>query len=455
MRSGFAPHPVGTEVDPEEWWVALNRAVTSAGGLSDVAAVAVAGQQHGLVALDATGRVIRPALLWNDLRSAGSAADLIADLGEGDPDLGAVRWASATGLVPSASFTVSKLRWLADHEPDLAARISAIVLPHDWLSWRLAGSGDITRLTTDRSEASGTGYYDSVGGAYRRDLIALALRMDERAIARIILPRVVHSWEATGRADYGASFRHVRIAAGMGDNAAAALSLGLSPGGTFLSLGTSGVVATVSEVRANDPSGLVSGFADAGGHYLNIAVTLNAARILDATARILQVDHGALSRLALDAPPGSLGLTYIPYLEGERTPNLPLATATLYGITQRSMTREAIARATVEGLLSHMAHATRLVRSHGAQISSIVLIGGAARSLAVRKIAPTILGIPVSVPEPSEYVADGAALQAAWLLSKKIIPPRWPRSQSEVYTGEPRADILQNYLNVAARASAE
>jgi xylulokinase len=153
VRQGTAPHPPGTEVDPERWWEALQQAVAEAGGLADVAAVSVAGQQHGLVCLDGRGSVIRPALLWNDTRSAGAAADLVAELGDGDGTQGAERWAAAVGSVPVASLTIAKLRWLAQHEPEHASALAAVALPHDWLTWRLSGATTLDTLVTDRSDA--------------------------------------------------------------------------------------------------------------------------------------------------------------------------------------------------------------------------------------------------------------------------------------------------------------
>ncbi len=158
VRQGRAPHPDGTEVDPQAWWQAFCVAVAQAGGLDDVAALSVGGQQHGMVCLDAGGQVIRPAVLWNDTRSAAAARELIIEAGDGDQMSGARWWADATGSVPVASLTVTKLRWLADHEPQHAARIAAVCLPHDWLTWKIAGSPSLEALVTDRSDASGTGY---------------------------------------------------------------------------------------------------------------------------------------------------------------------------------------------------------------------------------------------------------------------------------------------------------
>ena len=190
VREGRAAHPPGTEVDPADWWRALQEALAGAGGLDGVAAVSVAGQQHGLVCLDEQGGVVRPALLWNDMRSAGAAAELVAELGAGDAARGAAEWADAVGSVPVASFTVTKLRWLAEHEPAAMARTAGVCLPHDWLTWRLAGGrlgDDLDRLRTDRSDASGTGYWSPAAGAYRPDLLRRACGR-EPAVPRVLGP---------------------------------------------------------------------------------------------------------------------------------------------------------------------------------------------------------------------------------------------------------------------------
>ncbi|CAO5255628.1 xylulokinase [Frankia sp. AgKG'84/4] len=447
VRQGYAPHPGGTEIDPEKWWTALLAALEQAGGLGDVEAVSVAGQQHGLIALDRAGQVIRPALLWNDTRSAGAADDLVAELGAGQRETGARRWADAVGSVPLASFTVTKLRWLADHEPAAAARVAAVALPHDWLTWRLAGATSPAALRTDRSEASGTGYFDPVEGTYRRDLLALALRRD--SVDDLVLPAVAGPDEAVGHGDPTAGWAHVLLAPGCGDNAGAALGLDLSPGQALVSLGTSGVVAAVAAVATHDATGAVAGFADATGHYLPLACTLNASRVLDATRTLLGVDQDEFSRLALSARPGADGLVFVPYLEGERTPNLPTATGSLHGMTLSSMTRENLARAAVEGLLCLLADCLDAVRTQGVSIERVCLIGGAARSQAVRHLAAALLDATVDVPPPSEYVADGAARQAATVLSTNGRNPSWPAVDTVTYPAEPLPEILSRYRAVA------
>ncbi|WP_454111976.1 FGGY family carbohydrate kinase [Microbacterium aurum] len=398
VREGRAPHPDGTSVDPEAWWTALQAAIADADGIADVDAWSIGGQQHGMVALDAEGRVVRDALLWNDTRSAGAASALIEEYG-------ADELARRTGLVPVASFTISKVRWLRDAEPEAAARVAAVALPHDWLTWRLRGFGpdrpDLAELVTDRSDASGTGYGNPATGDYDRDLFIAALGHDA------VLPRVLGPDDAVTDADGR------RVGPGAGDNAGAALGVGAGLGDVVVSIGTSGTVFAVSATPTLDVTGTVAGFADADGHFLPLVATLNAARVLDAIARLLDVDHAGLSALALAAEPGAGGLRLLPYFEGERTPNLPDATAELTGMTLASTTRENLARAAVEGMLGGLAAGLDAIRALGVPIERALLIGGGAQSEAVRRIAPAVLGVPVEVPAPREYVALGAARQAA------------------------------------------
>jgi xylulokinase len=438
VREGRAPHPDGTEVDPAAWRTALQAAIDGAGGLGDVAAVAVGGQQHGMVCLDEDGTVVRPALLWNDTRSADAARELTAELGGGQA------WADAVGLVPVASFTVTKLRWLAQHEPQNAARTAAVCLPHDWLTWELAGASGVDTLVTDRGDASGTGYWSPLTGEYRLDLL-------ERAFGRTpVVPRVLGPAEPAGTVAAGALAADggAVLGPGTGDNAAAALGLSAEPGDVVVSIGTSGVVSIVSTTPMTDPTGTVAGFADATGYFLPLVTTLNAARVLDATARLLGVDHAELSRLALSAPPGAGGLVLVPYLEGERTPNKPYATGALHGLTLSTAEPAHLARAAVEGLLCGLADGLAAVAAGGTPVRRVFLVGGGARSEAVRRIAPAVLGVPVLVPPPGEYVADGAARQAAWVLAGGDTPPIWPSAATEVHEADPVPAVRERYAEV-------
>ena len=438
VREGRAAHPDGTEVAPEHWWRALTEAVEVAGGLGDVTALGVGGQQHGMVALDSDGEVVRPALLWNDTRSAPQALRLIDELG------GPLPWAQATGSVPVASFTVTKLAWLAENEPDNAARTAAVCLPHDWLTWRLAGGGPgkgISTVTTDRGDASGTGYFDPASDRYRMDLFELGLGHSAE------VPRVLPPAGSPGQTDSRVS-TGVTLSAGTGDNAAAALGLGAVPGDVVVSIGTSGVVSAISEVPACDPSGTVAGFADATGRFLPLVATLNAARVLAVTATMLGVDLGRLSELALSAPPGSHGVVLVPYLDGERTPNRPDATGTLAGLTAAA-TPAVVARAAVEGLLCGLADGIDALRGQGTEVRRVLLIGGGAKSEALRRIAPAVFGVPVVVPPAGEYVADGAARQAAWVLSGAAGPPDWAQAGAETYEAEPQPQVRLRYREAA------
>jgi xylulokinase len=456
LRSGRAAHPAGTEVPPAAWWDALQSAIADAGGLDDVAAISVAGQQHGMVVLDRSGEVIRDALLWNDTRSADAAAELAREF----PDI--VR---RTGSRPVASFTATKLRWLADAEPDAAARVAAVALPHDWLTWRLRGYGqadpDLGELTTDRSDASGTSYWglgeDRTEGWHRgedgtegwdRELLNAALRRDGTGDgignSGVVLPRVLGPAESAGVTAASPSFSSLRagllVGAGAGDNAGAALGLGAVCGDVVVSIGTSGTVFAVSDQPTHDESGTVAGFADASGRWLPLVATLNAARVLDSIAALLGVDHDELGRLALEAEPGAGGLVLQPYFEGERTPNLPDATATLFGMTLASTTRPALARAALEGMLCGLADGLDALRRNGVVARRILLIGGAAQNPAVSAVAAQVFDLPVVVPEPGEYVALGAALQAAWALSAQrgdSTRPEWHRP----VTAEPAPDF--------------
>lgn len=420
VRTGKAAHPDGTEINPDYWWQAFREAVVQAGGLDDVAVLSVGGQQHGMVCLDAKGEVIRPALLWNDTRSAKAAEQLIFEAGDGDLQSGKAWWAEATGTVPVASITVTKLRWLADSEPENAAKIAAICLPHDWLTWKISGSEELSDLCTDRSDASGTGYFDRFENKYHRDILANALRISSAAAEDIILPRVLDPWESTLHAAAEFGGEGLVLGPGCGDNAGAALGVGLTPGVALLSLGTSGVVSAVSAKSIADYSGSIAGFADASGKWLPLACTLNASRIIDAMANIIGADYQEFDELALSVADAG-GLQLLPYFEGERTPNLPDAKAELTGMDLANCNRPQVARATIEGLLRLMRGALDAVRALDVPIEKVLLVGGGAKSKAVQKLASSFLAADIEIPDAGEYVALGAARQAIniWKQIKK------------------------------------
>ncbi len=417
VREAKTSHPDGTEVDPQLWWAALKAAIQQAGGLAGVKALSVGGQQHGLVALNREGHVVRNALLWNDTRSAPQADQLIEKFGK-------KFLTEHTGSVPVASFTATKLLWVSQNEPELAKTIAAVCLPHDYLTWRLAGYGpdgesefgpQLNELVTDRSDASGTGYFDGTKNEYVQEIIDFIIDHE------IVLPKVLNAAEVAGKVspslatELGAT-GEVLLGGGMGDNAGAAMGLNLQSGDIAISIGTSGTIFGVVPGPSADESAAIAGFASADGHFLPLICTLNAARVLDWAAKLLNVDFDELGRLALAAKPGAEGVRLTPYFEGERTPNLPNATATIEGLRIGTGTRENIARAAIEGMLRGLGVGKEILEGNGFEINKIFLIGGAAANPAVQQIATEIFGSGVTVPKANEYVALGAARQAASLL---------------------------------------
>ncbi|WP_037605102.1 FGGY family carbohydrate kinase [Streptacidiphilus rugosus] len=410
LRESRAPHPgvpagsAPAEIDPQAWLRSLG-AAAEGGVLEGISGIGVSAQQQGLIGLDAGGVLVRPAMLRNDPRAATSAIALVEELG------GPAAWSHAVGAVPLASATVAKLRWLADHEPQSAKRLAEVLLPHDWLVWQLLGQS--ARRTTDRGDASGTGYWSTVEERYRPDLAALALGHELQQFPTVLGPA-----EAAGHSPEG-----LLISAGTGSTMATTLGLGLAPGDAMVALGSSATIHAVHEESLTDPS--VATYADGTGRYLAQIVTLNAARVLRATALMLGTDLPGLSELALRSTPGAYGLVLLPFLEGERTPPLPHAAGTLSGLRVESMKPEHMARAAVEGMLCGLADALDALRAAGVPVRRVFLTGLAGRLPAVQAAAPGIFGVPVVVPAQAEYAAIGAARQVAWALAGTPEPPAW------------------------------
>ena len=416
VASGRSPHPPTTpprsEHDPTVWWAALMDAIGQT-GQRDIAAISVAGQQHGMIVTDDAGSVLRPAKLWNDTESAPQAARLVEQFG-------AAKWSSSVGVVPVAAITITKLAWLSVNEPGVFARIGRVLLPHDWLTFRLTG-----RMVTDRGDASGTGYWSPTQGRWRPDILR---RLDPSVPEQRWLDRLPTVLGPRERADWLAAPVHELVglrgrpivAAGTGDNMAAALGIGLRPRQTAISIGTSGTVYSVAEKPISDPSGAVAGFADATGRFLPLVCTNNATKVTDMVARLLGTDAAGLGRLALDAPAGAGGVVLLPYLDGERTPNRPDATGAVHGL-RSDASREQLARAAFEGVVCSLLDGLDALRRAGVELSPtapIQLIGGGARSAAYRQILADLSGLPVVVPKGDEHVAKGACVQAAAALTE-------------------------------------
>ncbi|WP_428934052.1 xylulokinase [Streptomyces sp. ACT015] len=426
VASGQAPHTVttgaGRESDPRQWWDALGEALRQCGDAArEAAAVSIGGQQHGLVTLDGHGEPVRPALLWNDVRSAPQARRLIDELG------GPKGWVERTGSVPGASFTVTKWAWLAEHEPDAVRATKAVRLPHDYLTERLTGQG-----TTDRGDASGTGWWAAAAESYDAETLAHV------GLDPALLPRVVRPGEVAGtvRDSHDLPFsKGTLVAPGTGDNAAAALGLGLRPGVPVLSLGTSGTAYAVSTRRPADPTGTVAGFADAQGDWLPLACTLNCTLAVDRVAALLNLDREAVE-------PAS-GVTLLPYLDGERTPNLPNASGLLHGL-RHDTTGGQLLQAAYDGAVHALLGALDLVLDEDADRSvPLLLIGGGARGSAWQQTVRRLSGRPVRIPEAKELVALGAAAQAAGLLTGEdpaAVARRWNTAAGPVLDPVERDD---------------
>ncbi|EST36373.1 hypothetical protein N566_16450, partial [Streptomycetaceae bacterium MP113-05] len=357
VRQGDAAHGDDRD-DPQSWLLSLGEAAAD-GRLSDVRAIGVAAQQQGVVALDSSGTPVRSALLGNDLRMQAAANDLIDAFG------GREAWAQAVGAVPQAAHPVTKLRWLSRSDPETASRVAEVMQPHDWLTWQLLGRP--SRRITDRGDASGTGYWSAAAEAYRPDLAELALGHP------VTLPQVAGPAEAAGTTPEG-----LLISAGTGETMAAAFGLGVGAGDAVVSLGASGSVFAVHHEALADPTGTITSFADATGMHLPVVRTLNAVRVLRGTAEMLDTDLEGLSRLACASTPGAYGLVLLPYLEGERTPDLPHTAGSLHGLRRESMRPEHLARAAFEGMLCGLADALDVLRRRGVGVRRVFLLGAAA-----------------------------------------------------------------------------
>jgi xylulokinase len=404
VAAGRAPHEVtgaggARETDPEVWWQALRLALAESGRAGDVAAIAIAGQQHGLVALDDGGRPLRPAILWNDTRSAVEARELTEGLG------GGAAWAERVGVVPVPSFTATRWAWLRRHEPDQATLTRAVRLPHDFVTERLCGRG-----ATDRGDASGTAWWSTRDEDYAGEVLEL-IDLDPALLPEVLGPREA-AGEVTPVAAQALGLRAGAIVGpGTGDNMGAALGLGARPGEPVVSLGTSGTAYAVMDVRAVDPRGTVAGFADASGRFLPLTATLNATLAVDRLAGWLGLDREAAAERT--------AVVVLPYLDGERTPNLPRAAGMVAGL-RHSTTREEILLAAYEGATASLVEALDLLGEQGSGLepgAAILLVGGGAHGPVWQRTVARLSGRSVQVPEAEELVALGAAAQAAACLS--------------------------------------
>ncbi|MEF9886630.1 xylulokinase [Streptomyces sp. P9-A4] len=413
LALGRAPHTVaGTsgarESDPEEWWTALVTAVRAAvrdTGLpaGSVTGIAVAGQQHGLVALGSDGRPLRPALLWNDTRSAPQAAALATRLGGPDG------WLERTGSVPVASVTAAKWQWLREHEPRHAEAATGVRLPHDFLTERLTGLA-----VTDPGDASGTCWYGTADGTYDPGVLDL-IGLDPALLPTVAPGGATRVGTLTPAAAEALGLpRTVAVAAGTGDNMAAAIGLGLGGAGLLdhpvVSLGTSGTVFAATRARPADPG--LAGFAATDGTYLPLGCTLNCTVAVDRFAGLLGLDRE-------DAAPGG-EVVVLPYLDGERTPDLPHAAGLVTGLRHGTDPRAVLGAAYEGAAFTVLRALDQLLAACGLDPAEpsvrdrpLRLIGGGARGRTWTETVRRLSGRPLVVPTADELVALGAAALAA------------------------------------------
>ena len=427
------------EQEPLDWWNAAAgtiRTVIQKSGVDsrDIKALGISGQMHGLVMLDKDGAVLRRSIIWCDQRTAAECEEITEKVGK-------ERLIQITANPALTGFTASKILWVRNHQPEIYQKCAHILLPKDYVRYMLTGD-----FATEVSDASGMQLLDVPHRCWSQEVL------EKLDIDPALLPKVYESPEVTGVVSQEAAARTglaagTLVVGGAGDNAAAAVGTGtVGDGACNISLGTSGVAAAISPIPAYDMTASVTGFADCTGHWLPLACTINGSRISDAGRAALGVDYDELAELAAASEPGAGGITLVPYFDGERTPNRPDATAALYGMTLANTKRENIARAFVEGLLCSQRDCLELVKGLGVDVKRILLIGGGAKSAAVRALAPAILGMDVELPETDEYVAIGAARQAAWVLSGEAEPPAWPVKVETTLTGEPTPQVYEQYV---------
>lgn len=372
----------------------------------DVSGIGVSGQQHGLVALDSSGAVIRPAKLWCDTETTAECAELMASLG-GESEV-----LKETGNLVAAGFTASKLLWLKKNEPHNYERIATVFLPHDYINYWLTGE-----YAVEFGDASGTAYFD----VKRRQWSEKVLRaLDGSGKLFECLPSFVAASGVCGRVrkehatEFG--FRDdLIVSAGGGDNMMAAIGTGnVVPGVVTASLGTSGTIFAYSDSPVVDDEGELAAFCSSSGGWLPLVCTMNVTVATETTRKLFGYDLQQMNDAVRLTEPGSGGLTLLPYFQGERTPDLPAATATLSGMTCTNYTRSNVARAAMEGATFGLRYGLGVMVRNGIVPEEIRLVGGGAKSSVWRQMVADVFNCRVVSLENEEAAALGGALQAMW-----------------------------------------
>ncbi|HEX6140467.1 MAG TPA: xylulokinase [Candidatus Limnocylindria bacterium] len=399
----------GTREQDPAWWIdatvaAVREAMAAAPGGVEIAGIGVSGQQHGLVALDAADRPTRPAKLWNDTTTAAECDRLTDALG------GPQRVLELTGNLFLPGYTAPKVAWLRQHEPDAYAASRRFCLPHDYLNLWLTGT-----FATEPGDASGTAYLDARERRYQADVLA-ALDPDRDWDAT--LPPLVDSLSTIGslRQEVAAMLglpAGTPVSAGGGDNMCAAIGVGaVVEGPVVVSLGTSGTAFAFSSGPALDPLGEAAAFCSSSGGWLPLVCTLNCTGASEWIRGLAGMTREAFEAAMAQAQPGARGVTFLPYLDGERTPNLPAAAGAFEGIRAEHGLPDLV-RAVVEGVTFGLVYATGALERAGVRPAEITLVGGGAASDAWAQLCADAFALPVRRDANTEAAALGAARQAA------------------------------------------
>ncbi len=401
--------PGAKEQHPETWVKATVKSVRAAlkaarASASEVVAMGVSGQQHGFVPLDAEGQVIRPAKLWCDTSTATECAEITATVG--GPK--AVIKALGNAVVPG--FTAGKILWLKRHEPKNFARLATVLLPHDYLNFWLTGERSM-----EYGDASGTALMD----VRKRRWSDAVLKAIDPELAGT-LPGISPSDRPAGRLTAAAARQlglnaGTLVSAGGGDNMMGAIGTGNTRDGVVTaSLGTSGTIYACSSKPVVDPRGEIAAFCDSTNRWLPLLCTMNVTVATEMVRRDFRLDHAAYEKTASKAPAGADGLLLIPYLEGERTPNVPDGTGVFFGVRHQTFTASHFARAAMEGVTLGMNYGLRRLAGLGVKATQVRATGGGARSKLWRQIMADVFNAEVVTLKVAEGAAFGAALQALW-----------------------------------------
>ena len=416
----YSPHQLnslpdgGKEQDPK-WWVtactsAIKQVLSNSGiDAKKIKGIGVSGQQHGFVPLDSDGKVIRPAKLWCDTATNAQCDKITEKMGGVDKVIEKI------GNSVAAGFTVSKILWLKEMEPENYERLDTILLPHDYLNFWLTGE-----KKTEYGDASGTAYFDVRNRRWSQDVLNA---VDSSGKLNNCLPQLIESIEPIGTvkpeiaAEFGFS-EDTLVSSGSGDNMIAAIGTGnVTEGIITASLGTSGTIYAHANKPVVDNNGELAAFCSATGGWLPLICTMNVTVSTELTRKLLNLNITELNKLVADAPIGSEGLILLPYFNGERTPALPNASATLFGINSLNYTQANLVRSAMEGATFGLKYGMQILKEQGITAEEMRLVGGGSKSAVWRQIVADVLGCPVVCPQIEEAGALGAALQAVWCYS--------------------------------------